>query len=141
MHSIPSALWLWLLVPLLGAGMLGTAIAQPEMVVLDLNPSDGIDGVLVARRLRDRSSAGLMFISGSHRLEDRLAGFAAGVIDSFQYYGAALSLAITGRVLDATRETYGYTFWYAIMAGFGVLGGIAMLLVTLKQKRMAALKV
>jgi two-component system OmpR family response regulator len=51
---------------------------QPEMVVLDLNLSDGIDGVLVARRLRDRSSAGLMFISGSHRLEDRLAGFAAG---------------------------------------------------------------
>lgn len=51
---------------------------QPEMVVLDLNLADGVDGVLVARRLRDRSSAGLMFISGSHRLEDRLAGFAAG---------------------------------------------------------------
>lgn len=66
----------------------------------------------------------------------KMAGFAAGVIDSFQYYGGALSLIITGRVLDATKEQYGWTFWYAIMAGFGVLGGIAMFLVMRKQKRM-----
>jgi sugar phosphate permease len=68
----------------------------------------------------------------------KMAGFAAGVIDSFQYYGGALSLFITGRVLDATKEQYGWTFWYAIMSGFGILGGIAMLLVMRKQKRMAA---
>lgn len=68
----------------------------------------------------------------------KMAGFAAGVIDSFQYYGAAISLLITGRVLDATKAEHGWLFWYVIMAGFGVLGGIAMLLVTLKQKRMAA---
>jgi OPA family glycerol-3-phosphate transporter-like MFS transporter len=67
----------------------------------------------------------------------KMAGFAAGVIDSFQYYGGALSLTITGYVLDATQEQYGYTFWYVIMAGFGVFGGIAMLLVMRKQKRMA----
>lgn len=66
----------------------------------------------------------------------KMAGFAAGVIDSFQYYGGALSLAITGRVLDATRAEYGWTFWYVIMSGFGVLGGIAMILVMRKQKRM-----
>ncbi|MBU1694043.1 MAG: MFS transporter [Verrucomicrobia bacterium] len=65
----------------------------------------------------------------------KMAGFAAGVIDSFQYYGGAISLAVTGRVLDATKEQYGYTFWYVIMAGFGVLGGITMLLVTRKQRR------
>jgi len=68
----------------------------------------------------------------------KMAGFAAGVIDSFQYYGGAISLIITGRVLDATKAEYGWTFWYAIMAGFGVLGGISMLLVMRKQKRMAA---
>ncbi|MEY3481168.1 MAG: Regulatory protein UhpC [Verrucomicrobiota bacterium] len=68
----------------------------------------------------------------------KMAGFAAGVIDSFQYYGAALSLLITGRVLDATKATHGWLFWYVIMAGFGVLGGISMLLVMRKQKRMAA---
>lgn len=68
----------------------------------------------------------------------KMAGFAAGVIDSFQYYGGAISLAITGRVLDATKDKYGYTFWYVIMAGFGVLGGLAMLAVMRKQKRMHA---
>lgn len=67
----------------------------------------------------------------------KMAGFATGVIDSFQYYGGALSLAITGRVLDATKEQYGWTFWYVIMSAFGVMGGIAMLLVMRKQKRLA----
>ena len=70
----------------------------------------------------------------------KMAGFAAGVIDSFQYYGAALSLIITGRVLDATKAEYGWTFWYAIMAGFGVIGGVSMFLVMRKQKRMKAAK-
>jgi sugar phosphate permease len=68
----------------------------------------------------------------------KMAGFAAGVIDSFQYYGGALSLFVTGRVLDATKDEHGWLFWYVIMAGFGVCGGIAMFLVMQKQKRMAA---
>lgn len=67
----------------------------------------------------------------------KMAGFAAGVIDSFQYYGGAISLFMTGRVLDATKDQYGWTFWYVIMSGFGVLGGISMFLVHRKQKRMA----
>ncbi|MDA0577418.1 MAG: hypothetical protein O3B24_04900 [Verrucomicrobia bacterium] len=37
----------------------------------------------------------------------QMAGFAAGVIDSFPSYGAAISLAITGRVLDATKAHMG----------------------------------
>jgi sugar phosphate permease len=68
----------------------------------------------------------------------KMAGFAAGVIDSFQYYGGAISLFLTGRVIDATREAHGWLFWYVIMAGFGVLGGISMLLVMRKQRRMLA---
>ncbi|MDA0325375.1 MAG: hypothetical protein O2830_07050, partial [Verrucomicrobia bacterium] len=56
----------------------------------------------------------------------KMAGFAAGVIDSFQYYGAAISLSLTGRVLEATKAQYGYTFWFVIMAGFGVMGAFAM---------------
>jgi OPA family glycerol-3-phosphate transporter-like MFS transporter len=67
----------------------------------------------------------------------KMAGFAAGVIDSFQYYGGALSLFVTGRVLDATKATHGWLFWYVIMASFGVLGGCAMLMVMRKQRRMA----
>lgn len=68
----------------------------------------------------------------------KMAGFAAGVIDSFQYYGGAISLIVTGRVLDATKAEHGWLFWYIIMAGFGVLGGVAMFLVMQKQKRMKA---
>jgi len=56
----------------------------------------------------------------------KMAGFAAGVIDSFQYYGAALSLALTGRVLEITKAQYGYTFWFVIMSAFGIFGALAM---------------
>lgn len=67
----------------------------------------------------------------------KMAGFAAGVIDSFQYYGGAISLFITGRVLDATKATHGWLFWYVIMAAFGIIGGISMFLVMQIQKHMA----
>ncbi len=62
----------------------------------------------------------------------KFAGFAAGVIDSFQYYGAALSFFITGRMITA----YGWDAWYPVMVCFALMGGTSMLLVTLKQKRM-----
>jgi MFS transporter, OPA family, glycerol-3-phosphate transporter len=63
----------------------------------------------------------------------KMAGFASGVIDSFQYYGSALSLFITGRVLDATKETHGWNFWFIIMTGFALLGGFSMLALLLRQ--------
>jgi OPA family glycerol-3-phosphate transporter-like MFS transporter len=66
----------------------------------------------------------------------KMAGFASGVIDSFQYYGAAISLFITGRVIVATEDKYGWLFWYVIMAGFGLLGGGAMFLLMRKQARL-----
>ena len=62
----------------------------------------------------------------------RMAGFAAGVIDSFQYFGTAIALPITGRLIDA----YGWGIWYPTMAAFGVVGGCAMLMVMRKQQRM-----
>ena len=68
----------------------------------------------------------------------KMAGFAAGVIDSFQYYGGAFSLFVTGRVLDATKAKHGWLFWYVIMAGFGIMGGITMLLVMRKQRMLQA---
>jgi len=63
----------------------------------------------------------------------RMAGFAAGVIDSFQYYGTAVALPITGRLIDR----FGWGSWYPTMAGFGFVGGCAMLLVMRKQKLLA----
>lgn len=64
----------------------------------------------------------------------RMAGFASGVIDSFQYYGTAVALPLTGWLLDR----YGWGIWYPVMAGFGVIGGLAMLLVIRKQRAMGA---
>jgi OPA family glycerol-3-phosphate transporter-like MFS transporter len=62
----------------------------------------------------------------------RMAGFASGVIDSFQYFGTALALPITGKLLDKI----GWGSWYPTMAVFGVIGGCAMLLVMRKQRLM-----
>jgi OPA family glycerol-3-phosphate transporter-like MFS transporter len=64
----------------------------------------------------------------------KMAGFASGVIDSFQYYGTAIALPITGRLIDE----YGWGVWYPTMATFGAVGGIAMLLVMRKQKLLKA---
>jgi MFS transporter, OPA family, glycerol-3-phosphate transporter len=61
----------------------------------------------------------------------KMAGFAAGVIDSFQYYGSALSLWLTGMMV----EKYGWSAWYPIMVAFAVMGGTSMLIVTRRQKR------
>jgi OPA family glycerol-3-phosphate transporter-like MFS transporter len=64
----------------------------------------------------------------------RMAGFASGVIDSFQYFGAAVALPVTGYLLDK----YGWGTWYPTMVLFGVAGGVAMLLVMRKQRLLAA---
>lgn len=62
----------------------------------------------------------------------KMAGFASGVIDSFQYFGTALALPVTGWLIDH----YGWGVWYPVMASFGAIGGISMLMVMRKQKRM-----
>ena len=62
----------------------------------------------------------------------RMAGFASGVVDSFQYYGTALALPMTGWLIDH----YGWGVWYPAMAGFGAIGGCSMLFVMRKQRLM-----
>jgi OPA family glycerol-3-phosphate transporter-like MFS transporter len=63
----------------------------------------------------------------------KMAGFATGVIDSFQYYGAAIALPATGWLI----KHYGWGTWYPTMAGFGLIGGCAMLVVMRKQRQMS----
>jgi OPA family glycerol-3-phosphate transporter-like MFS transporter len=60
----------------------------------------------------------------------RMAGFASGVIDSFQYFGAAITLPFTGYLLDK----YGWGAWYPALVIFGIIGGCAMLMVMRKQR-------
>ena len=64
----------------------------------------------------------------------KMAGFASGVIDSFQYYGTAIALPLTGWLIDH----FGWGVWYPIMASFGAIGGVSMLMVKRKQQRMHA---
>jgi OPA family glycerol-3-phosphate transporter-like MFS transporter len=62
-------------------------------------------------------TAAAMDIGGARR-----AGFASGLIDSFQYLGAGLSGAVLGKLLDKSWDWYFY-----FMVPFGVVGGILML--------------
>ena len=54
----------------------------------------------------------------------KMAGFAAGFIDSFQYIGAGLAGIGIGRFVDA----FGWNAWFYCMAPFGMLGGGLMII-------------
>lgn len=53
----------------------------------------------------------------------KMAGFATGFIDSWQYIGAGLAGVGLGSLIDR----FGWGAWLYFMAGFGVLGGLLML--------------
>ena len=52
----------------------------------------------------------------------KMAGFALGLIDSFQYFGGSLAGFFLGRLLDKSMGSYFY-----FMAPFGLIGGLLML--------------
>ena len=52
----------------------------------------------------------------------KMAGFATGVIDSFQYFGGSLAGYFLGTLLDK-----GWSGYFYFMAPFGVAGGMLML--------------
>jgi sugar phosphate permease len=60
----------------------------------------------------------------------RMAGFALGVIDSFQYFGGSLAGYFLGRLLDQSLGNYFY-----FMAPFGAIGGCLMLTILGKSMR------
>jgi OPA family glycerol-3-phosphate transporter-like MFS transporter len=66
----------------------------------------------------------------------KMAGFASGVIDSFQYYGTAVFLPVTGWLIDH----YGWGVWFPTMTVFGIIGGGAMILVMRKQHALGHFK-
>jgi len=61
----------------------------------------------------------------------KMAGFAAGFIDSFQYIGAGLAGVGLGTLID----TYGWGAWLYFMAGFGLLGCLFMLVMLPVEKK------
>jgi OPA family glycerol-3-phosphate transporter-like MFS transporter len=52
----------------------------------------------------------------------KMAGFASGCIDAFQYFGAALAIKGLGWVL----EHKGWSYYFYYLVPFGVLGGVLM---------------
>jgi OPA family glycerol-3-phosphate transporter-like MFS transporter len=52
----------------------------------------------------------------------KMAGFASGVIDSFQYYGGFLAGALLGWTID----TYGWGSYFYFLAPFGLIGAAFM---------------
>jgi len=54
----------------------------------------------------------------------RMAGFALGLIDSFQYFGGSLAGYFLGNLLDRSLGNYFY-----FMAPFGLIGGVLMLFI------------
>jgi OPA family glycerol-3-phosphate transporter-like MFS transporter len=52
----------------------------------------------------------------------KMAGFASGVIDSFQYFGGSLAGYFLGALLDRSWGNYFY-----FMAPFGLIGGVLMM--------------
>src|SRR2546423_1249491 len=52
----------------------------------------------------------------------KMAGFASGVIDSFQYFGGSLAGILLGSLLDKSWNNYFY-----FMAPFGIIGGLLMM--------------
>ncbi len=58
----------------------------------------------------------------------KMAGFAAGVIDSFQYFGAAVAGFGLGHLIDyAIKNTaLGWTAWFWFMLPFSVIGMLLM---------------
>jgi len=60
----------------------------------------------------------------------RFAGFALGLIDSFQYFGGSLAGFFLGKLLDKSWGNYFY-----FMAPFGAVGGILMLTILGKVTR------
>ncbi len=66
----------------------------------------------------------------------KMAGFAAGIIDSFQYFGAAASGYGLGRLIDyAIKNTaLGWNAWFYFMLPFSLIGMILMGFIWLRTR-------
>ena len=96
---------------ILGAAQFHTSTAAIVSLVLISFTANSTHSIL--------GSAAPMDIGGR-----KMAGFALGLIDSFQYFGGSLAGSFLGKLLDKSFDSYFY-----FMAPFGFLGGMLMLLV------------
>lgn len=90
----------------------GLAAVLMLMIALTCNSTHSILGTAAAMDLGGR----------------KMAGFAAGVIDSFQYFGAGIAGYGLGKLLDYTNTAtdIGWNAWYYAMLPFSLMGMILM---------------
>lgn len=90
----------------------GLAAFLMLMIALTCNSTHSILGTAAAMDLGGR----------------KMAGFAAGVIDSFQYIGAGIAGHELGRLLDYAKANtdLGWNAWYFAMLPFSLMGMILM---------------
>jgi DNA-binding response OmpR family regulator len=78
-------------------------LARPDLALIDVALPSGPNGFELARQLRTRSDAPIMFITAADSLEDRLAGFDVGADDYLvKPFALAELLARVGAVLRRT---------------------------------------
>ncbi len=128
-HRSPVAMWLYFC----QAVVIGLAAVVIHSGVVGPTPTGVFLGCmfLILISLMVNSTHSLVGAAAPMDIGGRkMAGFASGVIDSFQYFGMTIFLPATGWMIDH----YGWGVWYPTMAGFGIVGGVAMVLVMRKQR-------
>lgn len=65
-----------------------------------------------------------------------MAGFAAGIIDSFQYFGAAVAGYGLGRLIDYSvkNTSLGWNAWFYFMLPFSIIGTLLMGFIWLRTR-------
>jgi OPA family glycerol-3-phosphate transporter-like MFS transporter len=106
---VAAALYFIETVIILAAAQFHTANAAVVFLVLISLTANATHSIL--------GTAAAMDIGGA-----KMAGFASGVIDSFQYFGGSLAGYFLGALLDKSWGSYFY-----FMAPFGLVGGVLML--------------
>ena len=135
-HRSPVAMALYFIL----SGVLAIASAMMWLGMLEANTTGLLlsSGILILISFTVNATHSIVGAAAPMDIGGRrMAGFASGVIDSFQYFGAAVTLPITGWLLVKV----GWNAWFPSMVIFGFIGGCAMLLVMRKQRRLAALPV
>ncbi|MBU0639984.1 MAG: MFS transporter [Planctomycetes bacterium] len=98
----------------------GLAVVMTLLIAVTCNSTHSILGTAAAMDLGGR----------------KMAGFASGVIDSFQYFGAAVAGYGLGSLIDYTvlNTALGWTAWFYFMLPFSVMGMLLMGYVWLKTR-------
>lgn len=98
----------------------GLAVIMTLLISLTCNSTHSILGTAAAMDLGGR----------------KMAGFASGVIDSFQYFGAMFAGFGLGSLIDyaVTHTALGWTAWFYFMLPFSVLGMLLMTYVWLTTR-------